>query len=118
MNIKKSRIISFRVDDQEYQAIKAVAGEMGFYCLSDYARQVLLQSLGSKCNPPSVNNSQLRRLTRLLDDLAYEARNLLGRTNHLEEDSDFIPADSGPVAPNSHLPHESTDNPVAHQSRA
>jgi hypothetical protein len=115
MNIKKSRIISFRVDELEYQSIKTVAREMGFFCLSDYARQVLLESLGSKCSAPSVDSAQLRKLTRLLDDLTYEARNLLSRSNRLgEEPSEPASPEETEAAPGPLL-HDPLENPTAQQ---
>lgn len=47
MEETRSRVINFRVTQDEYKRLKKASVERGCRCLSEYARVVLLQSLES-----------------------------------------------------------------------
>jgi GTPase involved in cell partitioning and DNA repair len=50
----RSRVINFRVTQEEYRRLRKASVEGGCRCLSEYARVVLLQSLNS---PPEARTN-------------------------------------------------------------
>lgn len=64
MEETRSRVINFRVTQDEYRRLRKASVEGGCRCLSEYARVVLLQSLDSPPEPkPGASNGHEKMLT-------------------------------------------------------
>ena len=64
MQKTRSRVINFRVTDDEFNRLKTASNLGGARCLSEYARDVLMQSLDSRAdNKPSAGGGQDKLLT-------------------------------------------------------
>ena len=62
----RSRIINFRVTNEEFERLKSASALHGARCLSDFARSIILE--GAAASPNSVNDRLLsceRRLSTL-----------------------------------------------------
>jgi hypothetical protein len=76
----RSRLINFRVTDEELEQLKAAATLQGSRCLSEFARLVMLGTAGGSQESPDGKLSQVDRrlnvleanVTRLVDALARE----------------------------------------------
>lgn len=75
----KSRMISIRVSNDEYEAIKAHYGKSNEPCVSDFIRSAVMHSLGfirPELGPPRLQaelanlNSRIDRLDRRIDRIA------------------------------------------------
>jgi hypothetical protein len=49
----RSRVINFRVTDDEFNRLKTASNQGGARCLSEYARDVLMQSLDGRAEQKS-----------------------------------------------------------------
>jgi uncharacterized protein (DUF1778 family) len=76
----RSRLINFRVTDEELEQLKAAATLQGSRCLSEFARLVMLGTATGAQDPPDGKLSQFDRrlnileahVARLVDALAGE----------------------------------------------
>jgi hypothetical protein len=50
MQNRKSRIMSLRLSDEEYESLKAVYATRGVRSMSDFAREAMLQVLGQEAS--------------------------------------------------------------------
>ena len=80
----RTRLISLRITEEEYEAIRAASADGGARCVSEFARNALLESARSAPAAPGIVISGLDiRLTRVEKELAQVAGDL---HTHLQED--------------------------------
>ncbi|BDC52270.1 hypothetical protein F183_A45850 [Bryobacterales bacterium F-183] len=70
----KSKMISFRISDREYEILKALHPHQGARNLSDFARTAMLRHLKTETMPPEPT---LADLTSRLDSLQQDVHRLL-----------------------------------------
>ena len=83
----RTRIISFRISDQQHQQLRRLCVEQGFDKISDYARSALLATLEEGMVPEGESHrvqrlanaveelrAEVERLTTILDRLPGQAR--------------------------------------------
>lgn len=64
MQKTRSRVINFRVTEDEFNRLKTTSTEQGARCMSEYARDVLMQSLdGRSEQKPGASNGQEKMMT-------------------------------------------------------
>jgi hypothetical protein len=49
----RSRIVNFRVSDEELELLKIASAQQGARCLSEFARSVMLQTCGTAPSQPA-----------------------------------------------------------------
>lgn|GEM_PF-2333894 len=60
----RSRVINFRVTEEEFNRLKTTSNQQGARCLSEYARDVLMQALDGRAEQrPGAANGQEKLLT-------------------------------------------------------
>ncbi len=81
----RSRLVNFRVSEQELEELKAAAALHGARCLSDFARTTILATAVREC-PPAPTNGALDDLLagfdRRLSALEAALRRLNGTFDH------------------------------------
>ena len=66
----RSRIVNFRVTDEEFERLKTLSSANGARCLSDYARAVILgNAAGLACSESRIDAVE-HRLSAVESDLA------------------------------------------------
>ena len=78
---KRSRIVSFRLSDEEYDSLKSVTASRGARSVSEFTRSVAC-NLSTNGNGPEKIESSLRLLTDRMEALDQRIRTL---TEVLEE---------------------------------
>jgi hypothetical protein len=73
MNNVRSRLVNFRVTDEEFQRLKAASGNHGARCLSEFARSVMLGTFNSR---PVDDNSFHDELLAYGDRLSVLEQNM------------------------------------------
>jgi hypothetical protein len=81
---RRSRVVSFRLSDDEYQRIMKTCAELGVRSLSDYARRAALQTLGSLENAASHSDADFRSLESRVEMLERAVEQLALERNPLE----------------------------------
>ncbi len=65
----RSRIVNFRVTDEEFERLKTASNVQGSRCLSDFARSVMLTTAAAPLPPPGSSarvDSQLQSVEQRL----------------------------------------------------
>jgi hypothetical protein len=67
----RSRIVNFRVTDEELEQLKTASALRGSRCLSDYARSVILETASEPAQPSSHEacDSRIESLEQRVDAL-------------------------------------------------
>jgi len=78
----RSRLINFRVTEDEFQQLKAAAAVQGCRCMSEFARMMMLKTVsdGGNRGPEELDTqmtSLSRRLATLESDVARLTENLM-----------------------------------------
>ena len=75
---RRSRMVSFRLSDEEYEGLKHICITVGARSLSDVARDAVHQLLGNTAEPKTKWESQLAALSGRMDALDREVKRLIG----------------------------------------
>ena len=76
----RSRLINFRVTEEEFQQLKAAAFHQGCRCMSEFARMVMLGTAnGGATHGPDELDSQMTSLSRRLEVLESDVARLTGK---------------------------------------
>jgi predicted DNA-binding protein len=73
---RKSRMISFRLSEEEYQYLRTVSESKGARSVSDYARDTLFHISQSVRRPPAELQARMDKLATMLDTLNREVQSL------------------------------------------
>jgi hypothetical protein len=85
---RRSRIISFRLAEDEFEQLRAQAGESSVRSVSEVARMLVRQSLqAERQTPERVREIRLQMLTEHMDDLRREVSQLLGALEELRSET-------------------------------
>ena len=84
MNVlkRRSRMVSFRLSEEEYEGLKHICIRLGARSLSDVARDAVQRLLGNGAELKSGGNTQLRVLYERIDALDQEVKRLAGLVDH------------------------------------
>jgi|SRR5690348_12857562 transcriptional regulator GlxA family with amidase domain len=74
---RRSRMVSFRLSDEEYEGLKHICIAVGARSLSDVARDAVHRLLGSAAEPKTNWESQLAALSGRMDALDREVKRLI-----------------------------------------
>lgn len=79
MRKPRTRLVNFRVTDEEFERLKAACDSVGARCLSDFARSLMLGN-GDRASAPAADDNKLisfhRRLEVLERDMTRVAAEL------------------------------------------
>lgn len=75
----RKRIVTFRLTDTEFAALRRVCEVAGSRSISDFAREAVMQRVSSQGTTKPIPNDDLRALTHRLEDLADGVRELRNR---------------------------------------
>src|SRR5262245_12606183 len=89
---RRTRLISFRLSDEEYQELLRITAEQGARSISDFSRTALCQALKGDCNSPSqetdaTHPSHILELIKSMQELGGVITKLSGQ---LEKKSSVI----------------------------
>ena len=73
---RKSRMISFRLSEEEYQYLRTVSESKGARSVSDYARDTLFHIGQAARRPPAEIQAKVDKLATMLDTLNREVQSL------------------------------------------
>ena len=73
---RRSRMVSFRLSEEEYEGLKHICMTAGARSLSDIARDAVQRLLGNATENKADNDAQLRVLYEKLDALELEVKRL------------------------------------------
>ena len=73
---RKSRMISFRLSEEEYQYLRTVSESKGARSVSDYARDTLFQTNQVGRQRPPELQARMDKLASMLDSLNREVQSL------------------------------------------
>ena len=73
---RRSRMVSFRLSEEEYEGLKNVCMTAGARSLSDIARDAVQRLLGDATEKKADSDAQLRVLYQKLDALEAEVKRL------------------------------------------
>jgi hypothetical protein len=73
---RKSRMISFRLSEEEYQYLRTVSESKGARSVSDYARDTLFRISQAARRPPVEIQAKVDKLATMLDTLNREVQSL------------------------------------------
>lgn len=73
---RRSRMVSFRLSEEEYEGLKRICMDVGARSLSDVARDAVHRLLGSNAVPNRDLESQLMLLNGRMDALDHEVKRL------------------------------------------
>ena len=73
---RKSRMISFRLSEEEYQYLRTVSESKGARSVSDYARDTLFHISQAARRPPAELQARMDKLASMLDTLNREVQSL------------------------------------------
>ena len=84
MNVlkRRTRMISFRLSEEEYEGLKHICIRIGARSLSDVARDAVQRLLGNDAELKSGGNAQLRVLYERIEALDQEVKRLAGLVDH------------------------------------
>jgi hypothetical protein len=89
---RRTRVISFRLSDEEYQALLQITAAQGARSISDFSRTVVFQALMGNSSPLYLEQehaflSQVRDLIKSMQELGSVIATLLGQ---LERESTSV----------------------------
>ena len=73
---RKTRMISFRLSEAEYQYLRTISESRGARSVSDYARDTLFRISQSARRPPAEIQAKVDKLATMLDTLNREVQSL------------------------------------------
>lgn len=73
---RRSRMVSFRLSEEEYEGLKHICMTIGARSLSDIARDAVQRLLSNGTEPKSYSDAQLRILYEKMDALDQEVKRL------------------------------------------
>ena len=73
---RKSRMISFRLSEEEYQYLRTISESKGARSVSDYARDTLFRISQAARRPPVEIQAKVDKLATMLDTLNREVQSL------------------------------------------
>ena len=73
---RRSRMVSFRLSEEEYEGLKHICMTVGARSLSDIARDAVQRLLSNGTEPKSYSDAQLRILYEKMDALDQEVKRL------------------------------------------
>ena len=81
MNVlkRRSRMVSFRLSEEEYESLRDICLTAGARSLSDIARDAVHRLIGNGGEQKKDLESQLRLLSERMDAIDQEVRRLSGR---------------------------------------
>lgn len=81
MNVlkRRSRMVSFRLSEEEYESLREICLTAGARSLSDIARDAVHRLIGNGGEQKKDIESQLRLLNERIDVIDQEVRRLAGR---------------------------------------
>jgi len=100
MNVlkRRTRMISFRLSEEEYEGLKRICIRLGARSLSDIARDAVQRLLNNGAELKNDGSAQLRVLYERIDALDQEVKRLAGLVDHRNTATVAAAADSA----NSH----------------
>ena len=76
----RSRLVNFRVTEDEFQRLKTAASLQGCRCMSEFARMVMLGSSGGQWKPEAkAPDNQMVLLDKRLTELESNVTRLAGK---------------------------------------
>ena len=99
MNVlkRRSRMVSFRLSEEEYEGLKHICMTVGARSLSDIARDAVQQLLGNGMEPKSDGDAKLRLLYERMDALDHEVKRLAALVD--QHDTVTLTADAATSCP-------------------
>ena len=81
MNVlkRRSRMVSFRLSEEEYESLKDICLTAGARSISDIARDAVHRLIGNEGEQKKDLETQLRLLNERIDAIDQEVRRLAGR---------------------------------------
>ncbi len=79
---RRSKMVSFRLSEEEYEGLKHICIAVGARSLSDIARDAVQRLLGNSTEATSEGDVGLRRLHERVDALASEVKRLASLVDH------------------------------------
>jgi hypothetical protein len=81
MNVlkRRSRMVSFRLSEEEYESLRHICLTAGARSLSDIARDAVHRLIGNGAEQKNDLETQLRLLNERMDAIDEEIRRLAGR---------------------------------------
>src|SRR5882672_9088259 len=78
MNVlkRRSRMVSFRLSEEEYEGLRHICMAVGARSLSDIARDAVQKLLGNGAEPKNDEEARLRLLYERMDALDHEVKRL------------------------------------------
>jgi phosphoglycerate-specific signal transduction histidine kinase len=73
---RKTRMISFRLSEEEYQYLRSISESEGARSVSDYARDTLFRIRQAARRPPAEIQAKMDKLASRLDSLNREVQSL------------------------------------------
>ena len=81
---RRSRMVSFRLSEEEYEGLKHICITVGARSLSDIARDAVQRLLSNNTESKIDGDEQLRALYERMDALDHEVKRLAGLVDHRE----------------------------------
>ena len=81
---RRSRMVSFRLSEEEYEGLKHICITVGARSLSDIARDAVQRLLSNNTESKIDGDEQLRVLYERMDALDHEVKRLAGLVDHRE----------------------------------
>ncbi len=78
----RRRLINFRVTEEEFEKLSAVAQAQGARGISDFTRQVLLERINSQAADQAILQEKLREFEERLERLEASVGGLAGALTH------------------------------------
>jgi|SRR5579864_7255695 hypothetical protein len=75
---RRSRMVSFRLSEEEYEGLRHICMTVGARSLSDIARDAVHRLLGDGTEPKKDVEAELRMLSDKMEALDQEVRRLAG----------------------------------------
>ena len=79
---RRSRMVSFRLSEEEYEGLKHICITVGARSLSDIARDAVQRLLTNGAEPKNDGDAQVRLLNQRMDALDQEVKRLAGLVDH------------------------------------
>src|SRR5258706_14425177 len=79
---RSTRMMSFRLSEEEYEGLKRICVRLGARSLSDIARDAVQRLLNNGAELKNDGSAQLRVLDERIDALDQEVKRLAGLVDH------------------------------------
>jgi hypothetical protein len=79
---RRSRMVSFRLSEEEYEGLKHICMTVGARSLSDIARDAVQRLLGNGTESKNGEDAKLRLLYERMDALDHEVKRLAALVDH------------------------------------